>query len=77
MYLAYYYSMGLTKDEKIEIDKQIKQRRGELHFYLSVACTINVILIRLSIKKIAEDLELIRSTLVHLLILEGIINNIS
>ena len=71
MYLAYSYSTGLTKDEKIEIDKQIKQRRGELHFYLSLACTINVILIRFSIKKIADELELIRTTLVNLLVLAG------
>ena len=69
MYLAYSYSTGLTKDEKIEIDKQIKQRRGELHFYLSVVCTVNVILIRFYIKKIAEELELIRTTLVSLLVL--------
>ena len=71
MYLAYSYSTGLTKDEKIEIDKQIKQRRGELHFYLSVVCTVNVILIRFYIKKIAEELELIRTTLVNLLVLAG------
>jgi AraC-like DNA-binding protein len=71
MYLAYSYSTGLTKDEKIEIDKQIKQRRGELHFYLSLACTVNVILIRFYIKKIAEELELIRTTLVNLLVLAG------
>ena len=71
MYLAYSYSTGLTKDEKIEIDKQIKQRRGELHFYLSLVCTVNVILIRFYIKKIAEELELIRTTLVNLLVLAG------